>query len=131
MKMRAAGFLLVVVTVSAAGCGDALSEASAQACSEGRSRAAQAREFVENGPPELMVELARTTGPEFGKLAEKADDEDVSAALAELSRTFEEFEPDMSKVPTALQRYPEFDRYIEDFKASVRNHSEELNTACA
>ncbi|MET0135752.1 MAG: hypothetical protein ABW215_19400 [Kibdelosporangium sp.] len=130
MRAGVLAFLAVMVSVSAAGCGG-LSEASTQACSEGKASAAHAKGIVDNGPPELMVMVAKSKSPDFQELAAKADDDDVRSALTELSKTFAEFKPDLSKVPTALRSDPEFTRYVNDFKAAVGDRAAKLGTACS
>lgn len=122
-------FLAVVIAASAAGCGG-LSEASTQSCSQGKAVAAQANSYLV-GPPELMVQMAGLLPRKFDEYAAKADDEDVKTALADLSKTFADFKPDMSKRPTALRRDLEFDRYIDQFKAAVKDNAGKLETACA
>jgi hypothetical protein len=130
MKTTGLVVLSIVVSLTAAGCGG-LSEASTQACSEGKATAARAKEFVDNGPPEIMIQLAGSASPKFDELAAEADDEDVKSALAGLSKTFADFRPDMSKVPTALRSFPEFTRYVDDFKAAVGSGANNLAQACS
>jgi hypothetical protein len=129
MNARVPVVLSIMISLSAAGCG--LSEAATQVCSEGKAIAARAREFVDNGPPEIMIGLAKAASPKLDELAAKADDEDVKSALTSLSKTFTDFQPDMSKVPTTLRSFPEFNRYIDDFKAAVLNRANNLEQACS
>ncbi|GAB3460355.1 hypothetical protein [Actinophytocola sediminis] len=129
MKVRILGFMAVVAAFSVSGCG--LSEASAEACTAGKKQGKYVQGMIESGPPEIMVTLAEGVAPEFKERADDADDEDVKAAFTKLSQTFTDFSPDMSKRPTALQQDPEFERYIEEFKTSVRDQLDELDAVCS
>jgi hypothetical protein len=130
MNARGLVSLSIVVLLTAAACGG-LNEASTQACSEGKATATRVREFVDVGPPEVMIELARSASPKFEELAAKADDEDVKSSLTSLSKTFTDFKPDMSRRPTALKSDREFNRYVDGFKTAVRDGANNLDQACS
>jgi hypothetical protein len=130
MNARPLLVLSIVVLLTTAGCGG-LSEASTQACTEGKKTAAYVKGLVDSGPPEATIGLAKSAAPKFDALAGKADDEDVKSSLANLSKTFAGFAPDMSKRPTALRSFPEFTKYVDDFEAEVAGGVRNLDEVCS
>lgn len=127
---------VVMVAVSAAGCG--LSDASTRACSAGKALAARVNERIEEQIPRsrwlatVIVGEAKAVEPTFKELVAQADDEDVKAALTDLSKIFADFNRDVSpKLDDTFAGDHEFAGDVAQFKTALNDHTDKLNAACA